>query len=43
MEAGADGYFLKPFKNIDLIRKLRQLIPDGPRQAPEMRNIDAAN
>lgn len=43
MEAGADGYFLKPFKNIDLIRKLRQLISDGPRQAPEIRNIDAAN
>ncbi len=39
MEAGADGYFLKPFKNEDLIRKLRQLIPKNPRIATGMQNL----
>ena len=27
-EAGADGFFNKPFKNTDLIRKLKQLMPN---------------
>lgn len=31
LEAGADAYFLKPFNNVDLTRKLRQLIPDDSR------------
>ncbi len=39
MEAGADGYFLKPFKNEDLIRKLRQLIPKNPRIAAGIQNL----
>ena len=28
IEAGADGFFNKPFKNADLVRKLKQLLPD---------------
>lgn len=28
VEAGADGFFNKPFKNTDLIRKLKQLMPN---------------
>jgi DNA-binding NtrC family response regulator len=27
-EAGADGFFNKPFKNTDLIRKLKQVMPN---------------
>lgn len=38
IEAGADGYLLKPFKNVDLIRKLRQLMPDNPRWTTEKQN-----
>ncbi len=39
MEAGADGYFLKPLKNVDLIRKLRQLMPDDSRRATGKQNL----
>ncbi len=39
MDAGADAYFLKPFKNVDLIRKLRQLIPDNFRLLTEKHNF----
>ena len=30
LEAGADGYFIKPFRNVDLTRKLRQVIQAKP-------------
>jgi CheY-like chemotaxis protein len=39
MDAGADAYFLKPFKNVDLIRKLRQLMPDNPRWTTGKQNL----
>ncbi len=29
LEAGADGYFTKPFSNVDLIRKLREVLEAG--------------
>lgn len=34
-EAGADGFFNKPFKNTDLIRKLKQVMPNHFRRAAE--------
>ncbi len=39
MDAGADGYFIKPFKNVDLIRELRQLMPDNFRQITGTRKL----
>lgn len=39
MDAGADGYFLKPFKNVDLIRKLRQVMPENSRRTTGKENL----
>jgi CheY-like chemotaxis protein len=37
MAAGADGYFAKPFKNIELMYTLRRVLDDSPRHSDTAR------